>query len=911
MKLKIIKTGTLYDIVNGTNFDIKRDGGFWTCQTNFIASDKNLLKRYDRIEINEYQEVSLPLAIRIFGTDRNFTTNQVTFTSGGNTYTIIISLTGNTLTFVTVNASLVIDDEIIIIPTSVSVSRVSQGTDILWSGNQIVGASSQLNLETVILSTTQWLVAKAPRIRLNYDDRWVYNVALVEPNKILTGQVLPNISFTQPLISPTITLAEMLTRILKKHKTRTWANRNTTDFTLSSLGANKLNIVAKDDIFIGKTLFDICERIGKQIDAFPKIVNWTEIDFEYINQSTTTIAPDLVSIELSEDIEDFATELIMDAENVDLGGDLSYYPNKLMGTYVIPENLNDETSNANATIELPFKVKKVYKIVGRAFSPPDEDFPDDIPAQVFEYEYYEGDGFVEKSVWENLPKTTFWADTWTWLKLPVTNTKNTTAYYTYGDNKIHNIGALKNYAGTTDDVYKLTYSIWYEPLAELQIVKSNDIVLDGGLSFSEYVNQDERSVNKVSAYNKMKSDITNKASTTASIRYKSTTFPTLRSRIIVLGETYVATRFLIEKQKGYYDVNVTCSSIFNKTSQFVAVDREPRKYEIPSNQVAQRVVRYPKKYKISVSSISTSVQAVTLTPTHLSKTGILSFLYPLCKNIILTEDYKKGSFIAMCQFNYVTEYEGSNAIAMVVQTEATFHEDRVSLIFKPRDNVNNDFFKRFNTTIFTLGNQVATTEAVSAIYTDENGELESVDVKLIPITEEEQLQELSGSLLVQIVQEFLRYTYPLVPQTYFEEGYELDGKVFSAIDLTGDNRLYLDKDRREALIFQLDFDLEGDTGVVIYDGFTENTAFIKDLQNGTDVVMTLLTNIGEIAVTYTSATILTDRLVIDFTPSTGGQNRDVTDIIFRIDGNIILTKTLPSVVTVTNQNYKITIGIGE
>jgi hypothetical protein len=917
MRLKIVKNDTYKEIINNSQIDMKRDGGFWTCNVNFIDTDKRLLKRFDRVELTEDKKIELPLDLDIGVTTttyRTFTTDTISFTFNllgvVYTFTVKIAIEGNNLRFVMVNAAYTQDDEVVIFPTNLSLKNVRQGSDIIWTGTQTVSAGSVITLEPVTLTSTQWLVAKAPHSKIDRTSTWLYNLALVEPNKILSGQIMPDLSFTQPLGSPTITLADLVVKLLTKYKTRLWSNRNALEFTLSSSGASKLNIIAPDDIYTSKTLFDALVRIGKIIDAFPKIVDWTEIDFEYFNQSTTITTPSYSSIELSEGIDDFATEIVMNAENVDMGGDLSYYPNKLLGTFVISPN-DEETSNANAIIELPYKIKRIHRIIARTFTSPNEDY--DFPAQTNELYIEENDGFAEKTVWDNLPRTTFWADLWNWLKLPYQNTKDTTAYYIYGDNKLYNAGALKNYWALLTDVTTLTYTIEYEPLIDMQFSTSNGVVLDGDLTYQEYQNQEEKTVEKKANYGKLKSDVRDRASLTATVTYKSDTFPLINTRLIIEGDGYAVTRFLVTKKANYFEVNAYCSSDFNKKSQYVAVDREVRKYEIPSKQIVNRIVRYNQKYKIEVSNIATTTQAINVQPNYLTRSGILSFLYPLCKTITMTDGYKTGYLTAMCQFNYKTEFDESNAIAMIVPTSYAHDTDRVSVLFKTRDNVNNDFFKRF-APLGLLNPRIGVTEQVSAIYTDLNGELESVDFKLVPFVEVDQIQEQLSSTAEWLVQAYLRYTYPFVTQDYFDEGYGLDsGQTFEAINYTGDNRIYLDKDRRETLSFQFDFDIKPyDTSVVIYDGFTANTAFFQELGAGSDCSIVLVSNVGNVATTYTGCTVLTDRITIDFEANTGGANRDITDVLFYVGSTLVLSKTLPSVYTVAHEgNYKITIGIGE
>ena len=913
MKLKVVKNSTFIDLVVGTRFDIKRDGGFWTTQVDFNYTDKNLLKRFDRVEIYEETPLTYPIIMQIGLTDRMFTSNILTWdrTLAGIVYSyyVKINIYGSTLKIDEATVAYMVDDVPFLEETTINVKAIKKSSTTLWSGNVNVGKNYEFALTLPMTLISRWLASTIARTRIDYDANWLYNVVLVEPNKILQGQLLPNISFTQSLDNPTLTLADLVVKILKKMKPRLWQYRNQTEFTLSSAGASKLTKIAPDDMYVGKTLLDVLIRIGEQIDAFPKLINWTEIDFEYINVSTTTTSPSYSRIELSESIDDFATEIVMDAENVDLGGQVAYYPNKLLGTFVIPNDLNTTTTADNGIIELPYNIKRITKITAKKFLEHDEDFPDLIPAQEFEIEYYDGQGFVEKSVWDNLPKTTFWASTWDWFKLPTLGLKNTTCYYEYGNNKIFNVSALKNYGGGSEDVNKLAYVVEYEPLIKMQFSKENQVELDGGLEFTEYQNQGERIVEKNANYGKIKSDARNRASTSGSVTYISNTYPILRSRLVVLGDTYTVTRMVIITHFDHYEINAELSSDFNKTSQFVAVDREPRKYEVIKNQTVTRVVKLNKRYKINVSEMGQSLASPSAL--HLTISGMISFLYPLLKDVTSIDEYKKGSLIAMCQFNYKTALGEQEAIAMVVPTMATYYDDRISILFRTRDNANNDFFKRFNT--FITLNQATTTEAIATIFTDQNGELESVDVKLIPVIGVEQIQELPGSLLAQQVQEFLRYTYPLVSENYYINGYGLGGAIFEAINYTGENAIYLDKDRREILSFQLNYDLTASDGVVIYDTYTKNTAFIGELGVGSAAQIKLLPLTGEIiSCSYDACEIIdvspTSRIRIKFTPNTGGQTRDVNAILFYVNNELVLSKSFDNTpVTSSQQTIFVTI----
>ena len=908
MKLKIVKNSTEINVLDGTKLDYKRDGGFWTTQVDFYSTTKNLFNRFDRIELFDYANLSYPLDIRILGAYRTFTNNTHSFTSGGVTITIIIELKIKTVKFKVINGSYLDDDVVIIEPTSGIVTNIRKGGKMLWEGSQRVYAGDSILTSGVEADKTYWLVAKTPRTKINYETTptYLHNLILIEPNKILQGQFVSDIAFTQAL-NGTLTLADLMVLILRKSKTRLWGSRASTEFTLSSAGANKLTRIAPDMIFEKMNLFEILVKIGKVIDAFPKIVNWTEIDFEYINVSTTSLTPNIIQIEYNDDTDDFATELLMDAANVDTG-EISAYPNKNLATFVIPSDLYTTTTADNAIVELPFKIKRIEKIILQRFIAADEDYPDLIPSIAQEIEFTEGNGYVEKSAWELLKQQPFATKAWEFLEglgLPFTDLKSTTAYFQYGDNKIYNIQALKNYSGTTEAITKLGVIVYYEPYLDIQIAKSNGIVLDGGLTFTEYITQDAPTLDRISTQRRLKNEIKNKKSSIATVTYHSITAPNLRTRMSLDGVTYICTRMVVTKYTNYYEVVAECSTDFNKESQFIAVDKMPRKYELDFKETVNRIIRWNKKFYVTCSAPASTAGGTSLVLTNFTKSGTLAFLYPLAKEF--SDDFIKGDIMALCRFIHT-----DTSIVVALPTVYARDEDRISIIFKTRDNINSDFLKRFESINWEL--IAETKEAISAVYTDELGEVLSVDVKLVPMNFDEQIQEIEGSLITHQVQEFLRYTYPFAIDSYFEDGFNVGvGKTWELLTMEGDLGFYLAKDKREGLTFQLDYDIEG-SNCVVYEDFFKHTAFFKKIGTGTNVTMTMIAQgvSEEIACTYTSCLVEDNKIVITFTPVVGGSSRTITDVLFRVGGELIFSKTYTAgAVTVTQQEYKITIAIGE
>ena len=903
MKIKIVKNDTEINTIDGDKLDIKRDGGFWTTQVNFYHTDKDLLKRYDRIELYDTIGLSFPFDMQIGLTWRTFTTDTITYTQTllgvVYTYTVKVRLEANNIVFLMVNAAYVIEDIPFIIETSISVRGIRKNSVVIWTGNVLYEKGETLITDGIQSSTTYWLVAKNPRVKINYETSpdWLYTVVLIEPNKILQGQIVPDIAFTQPL-TPTYTLADLVVKVLRKSRTRLWGNRAATEFTLSSAGANKLTRLAPDDLYTKQTLLDILIRIGKIIDAFPKIVNWTEIDFEYINSSTVTYSPEYSTIELVDDTEDYATEVLMNVENMETN-ELAYFPNKRLATFTIPSDLFSTLDNDNAVIELPFKIKQLTKITVQALGVGGTTPGEDIEFVLFDYE--EDADFYEKAKWDVLLKNSAWA--WIGAKFG-DNYKDYKPYYQIGDNKIYNLGGFVRDA--EGQVAGWAMVIEYEPYMDLQMSKSNLDVLDGDLTYTEYLNQDQPTVSREAVAKRLENEIRNKKSTTANVTYYTDTLPSIISKHTILGNDYITTRMVITKYPLYYEVNAECSSDFNKESQFIGVDREPRKYEISNKKIVNRILRYVKKYTVTCSQIETNEQAVLLTPTHLTENGVLSLLYPLCKNI--TNEYVKGDFIAMCQFNYADE----TSLAMVIPVVYSRDDKRLTILFKTRDHINADFFKRFFIRVIPNIQRYEVQEAIAGIYTDEFGEAQSVDIKLVPITESEMIQAVDEeeTELEQVTKTYLRYSYPFVIESYFNGGMYED--LWEAVTMEGETGIYLDKDRREALTFQLEYDLIEGSGITIGENYISHTAFYKELNEGSDVIMTLARLSGgeEIPCTYTSSTIDTNKAVITFTPVISG-NADVIAINFRIGGELVFQKALIPTQTITNTPYKITIGIGE
>ena len=508
-----------------------------------------------------------------------------------------------------------------------------------------------------------WRVAEQPTVKINIkvSADWLYTVTLIEPVAILKGVPMPNMTYTQNL-AKTRTIEDAIEAALLKQSTRLWSEapkyRLATTSGLTVADEAKL---APNDKLEGKNLYEILAYYGEYVDARPVLDESTNrISFVYFNDDNGTArSPAFTSIEKSKSIEEFASDIIEDVENVYIESPLkSNYPHRLAKTFYIPADLSDNMSFTNMKLELPFKIKKVTEMVmdvgtSGVIVLRSEPLLPLIP-----------DKFIyEAKEWETLPKSSFWS----WIQFTDWGQiRENCLYYEYGGNEIKNLSALSyhatqaGYAGA--GAHDITVRVVYEALPDIQLKESTDTLLDGDITYTERVQQQASTVDVSAEKTRLENSLRNMQSSFYNVLYLSTTLQDIKTKIYCDGQFCLITNMTAKWLGDAYEINARLATEYNRKNSLTKPINENRIFEIPKTQITTRKVIQELEAKIGMVidtalSSFTGINSLSRKPSCCKKTSLFS---------------SKGKYIfSQISFQFAVSVATSIAVSLVILSKST------------------------------------------------------------------------------------------------------------------------------------------------------------------------------------------------------------------------------------------------
>lgn len=636
--------------------------------------------------------------------------------------------------------------------------------------------------DRVIFNGVSWRVAEQPAVKINYETTadWLYTVTLIEPIAILKGVQMPNITFTQNL-AKTKTIIDAIETALLKQSVRLYSSEpKYTLATTTGLTSADESILAPNDKFQDKTLYDILAYYGELVDARPILDESTnEISYIYFNDDNgTVLSPTFTSIEKSKSIEGYATDLIEDAENVHIDSPYnSHYPHRLAKTFYLPADLAQDMSYDNIKLELPFKIKKIVEIimeigVGGAIVLVSE--PNALITDKFIY---------EKKEWETLNKDSFWSFTQfaDWGQK-----RENCIYYEYGGNTIENLHALDYHATQSGysgyGAHEIKVRVVYEALPDIQLAQSSEESLDGNIIYTEKIQQQASTIDLIAENTKIKNDLRNRQSIFYNVCWVSDTLPDEKSKVSVLGSDCLITNMVAQKVGGTYEVNARLASEYNKKNILTQAINENRIFEIPKTQTIIRKViqNLTAKIELIIDELPSSVLGIWTNYNH----NIL-FNFP-GGNGVLTQVYEREPLMVFAEFEYL---ESETYIAVALPFTSAFVDDTLVVVARMTSNTSADWQRYIDSTI------PVNYTASSAIVTDKNGENRTVKLKYIVVEDEDIITDNDGSDISFIE------TFPFVSKEFYDNG-TMVSPINKKYDFQLYNRIALFKDSREQLQFE-------------------------------------------------------------------------------------------------------------
>lgn len=663
--------------------------------------------------------------------------------------------------------------------------------------------------DRVTFNSETWRVAEVPNVKIDYETSamWLYTVTLIESAAILQGVQMPQTTFTQD-IEKTKTLQDAIETELEK-QADIYVGESYT-YTLKSSPSVTLTAIAPDNKFDKENLYQRMKYFAELLDAKVFLDESTnEIDFIPLNEYTSSVSPTYTSIEYSKTVDQYCTDLIEDAENCDIGVQTEY-PHKQVYVRVTPKDITDTTDTPsfwtifgsatgkfeNATIILPDKIKKIHSIVIKEYyaSAPGW-FDTQLDYGEYIFEQTEWLSLNQESLLSSLP-----------FVYPSTSLRENSLYYVYGKNVIENVIALMKHTHevTADSTVVYLY-VDYEPLPDTQIRRSTGLTVDGGIKYTERVNQLANTVSFEAEKTRIESELRNRQSNFYNVTFMSATLPSIRARYLVLGSYCLATQIVAQKVGDEYEVNAKLATEYNKKNILTQVISENRIFEIPSTQTVIRKMIYEKEAKIAIYS-STAGES---TGDWVDYNHTLFNNFNPASGTAISPD----QVMAFMEFKYKTPLDDSSEyISVAIPCFIYVDDDTIVLQMKMTSNTNVDLQRIYA----GAGGMTAS----NAMVTDANGENESAQLKLIPIGFDTEVYNDGYSDVP------LRDVYPFVDASFFLNGYFTSSSYAKNFYQICDE-FYLNKDRREQLQFEFRLKISPNSNEVVN---TENLLEISKLK---------------------------------------------------------------------------------
>jgi hypothetical protein len=731
--------------------------------------------------------------------------------------------------------------------------------------------------DLVEVGGVSWRVAEAPRVRINFETSpdWLYTVNLVELAAILDGIPMPNITFTQNA-AKTKTFEDALNEILWKVRPYTITNPALRDYTLHYIPGVDLSGIAPDEKFEKMSLYQILKYYAEMFDA--KIVLGTTgaISFQPLNDYTATITPTFTQLEKSRSTEEYATDVIMDVENADIG-EQATWPAESVIVAFLPADITQDITWENSLLRLPFKIKKVHSI--KAFTI-DNLMYEQYDAFTVEY----GTRVFEKQEWETLEQSTFWS----FITNPLgvgSALRSNSVYYEYGGTDILNTKVLEA-LGTPAAAKDLRFQIEYEPLPDLRIKRSSGVELDGSMKFTKRLDQNGNTVSLAAEGIRLDNEVRNMQTWKYNATWMSMILPANTSRVqYKTGEYALMTLMSIQKVGSYYEINAELSTEYNKRNPLTKVISENRIFEIPKTQTTIRKIIWKTEAKITVLWNSTASGSARW------------------------QNYNWHLLLNLDAWTPATTDSHFDSRQTLLFAKFTYNVDSTTVsVYMPTINIQD------GNSIFTIARMMSNTAvdyqrsiafigstASAAIITDENGENSAVLFKYIATAGTDVVAEATIPDYSMLCDAF-----PFVENDFFDDGYfesetPPDGlNVFPLFDT-----LQIVKDRREQLQFEHEIAIDSesptvaDTDVIIRKSKLMNTDFVTP---------TLKISIGfvDYDAPITAIYAYAGYVKIEFTVPEDGK-ADRIDLL--LDGEVAIVRWLSSEVVAKRQTKYIAINI--
>jgi hypothetical protein len=754
-----------------------------------------------------------------------------------------------------------------------------------------------------------WRVSSTPAVKIDYEEdvsgnyQWLYTVVLIEAAAVLKGHYMPDIAFTQNLAG-TKTIIDAIETILSKQSVRVVGESQ--KYTLSStvdLSIADQLLIAPNDIFVEKSLFDILAYYGELLDAKP-VLDETDntIDFIYNNTVNDSIVlePDFFELEISKNTEDYATGVKENAKNVNLKNITNYYPAKGKRVHFIPLNLESNMGYDNATLELPFKAKRVSHIQCYIHDDPVRIinlYDKKKTVEPLEYDKY----IYEEKEWNTLKSESLWANL-EWFDWGVL--RKNSLYYKYGDHKIYNLSALEYHA--TQAGYSLSHlkqllvRVEYEALPDLEIEYISDERIDGDIEYIERLQQQASTIDHDAELLKLKNDLNNRKSIFYNVGWISDGIPNIESIIQVNQVTgtpqCLITSMAVKKIGAKYEINARLATEYSKKNPLTRAINQNRIFEIPTDQIVTR------KIVLEVQANFWGLVGATL-PSHVYNTSwprFQNFFFDLKKGEYNNSgedlEYVRGSNFILAKF-----YSGDIGYTRVLMPYVRFNnklseeEMHINFITSMTSNTSVDMQRFIDSTV------PVNYTAKNAIVTDEFGEIDNVQLSFMKVKNDSISSEvLSENDIIFTDSTPTDYTFKeAYPFTSPDYSNNLGFKIEAVTPV--EEEIIINKDAREKLQFQIKLKVTQDSytevNFDVIDTFldwTSSTSFgnTPSIEATIDGVLTLCV--------YDSIEYYRDYIKINFSyPVTGL----VTDVRLCIDGDEFIKVNINKAVTLEQNDY--------
>ena len=749
--------------------------------------------------------------------------------------------------------------------------------------------------DRVTFNGKTWRVASQPTARINTETspEWLYTVELIEKAALLKGYPMPNFTFTQDLAQTKTYRDALKSGCLK---VETLFTGDSPRFTIKASPTVSLSGIAPDEKFEGIDFYQFLKYYAEILDAKFEIDESDVIDFLPLNSYTDTIAPDMKVIELSKPTDDYATDIIMDITNADTEiSRRQVYPQRQTEIYLLPQDITEDVDSGatssydNLRITTPFKIKKLVSLTVY-----DKKTPKNAFTLVSEPDgtIYTTKFIFEKQEWETLRQSTI-TSFFPGSYLFTGSLRENSVYWTYGENEIGNLKALQAHIIDLSAYARdLSIRVVYDILPDIQIKQSSETTLDDGYTFTERQNQNGNTVSLTAENNRIFKELRNKRTAYYNVRWRSTTIPSVRSRVTVLGQNTLITWLRAERVGAQYDISARLATIYNKRSPLTKIISENRIFTIPNQQTTVRKIVWNQNAVISLlwgENVN-------------SATKWASYHHNLLFNFQDSGgSYYDGQAIAVVRFKYA---DSATYVCAAMPIASFSIDDHIVNIFRMISNTAVDWqsYRKFTAPVVST--------AQTAIVTDENGENEAALVKYM-VLDTDMIVDSTTSTIFQD-------GYPFIGAGRFNAAtYDSKYNNFAICD-----ELQLNKDRREQLQFEHHLVISGGSlgtssrytgATTVNPSAIRNSSKFRAALAETEVDLRLTIFNGSITMLYTvvATPVFYDGYIrLNYTAPESGTVSKV-EVINHVTSDVLLSRNINNQSVTKGVAYHVTITIKE